>query len=134
MASATGPGQNPLARLPHSSSTQSTRARASARYADRPRLAVEAFKDLFDLELGAGELFPCRPQALDTFLEQAQRLIEVQVLRLELPHDLFQPRELRREVLLLAHQRRSTRAGTSPSERRSRNARPGESCSTRSRT
>ena len=88
-------------------------------------------QDLFDLGLGRAEPLARLAQPLHALLEQLQRLVEVEVLPLEPPHDLLQPLQLARKARLARHQDFATRAATSPSVTRSRKASPGENWATR---
>src|ERR671923_1644586 len=107
MAAGTGAGHHSSARTPQASSTASTRARASARYATTAPSGVEVFdpdiprligQDLLHLRLGGREALARLAQPLHTLLEQLERGVEVQLLALEPAHNLFQPLELLGEV------------------------------------
>src|SRR2546422_11031614 len=75
-----------------------------------------------------------------TTLFRSQRLVQVELLRSEPPHDLLEAVELLREAQGLAgrggacHHASPARAATSPSVTRSRNRSPEENCTTRFRT
>src|SRR6266705_1779616 len=125
MAAGTGACHHSPARTPQDSSTASTRARASARYATTAPSGVEVFdpdiarligEDLLHLRLGGGEALARLAQPLDPFLE---------------------PLELLREVEGVAgarHQASVTRAPTVPSVTRRRNGNAGVNCATRFNT
>src|ERR1043166_4796569 len=107
MAAGTGAGHHSPARTPQDSSTASTRARASARYATTPPSGVEVFdpdiarligEDLLHLRLGGGEALARLAQPLDPLFEQLECGVEIDVLALEPAHDLLEPLELLREV------------------------------------
>src|ERR1043166_8101726 len=81
MAAGTGAGHHSPARTPQDSSTASTRARASARYATTPPSGVEVFdpdiarligEDLLHLRLGGGEALARLAQPLDPLFEQLE--------------------------------------------------------------
>src|SRR5688572_7495896 len=120
---------------------RSVRSRASARRstADRaavsaieirqPEIAARLFQHGLDLHLRRPQPLTCRPQAGDTFLEQRERRVELDVVGLELPDDLLQAGQ----ILGDAHEG-STRAGTSPSATRRRNGAPGANSARRLRT
>src|SRR5207302_3750143 len=143
MAAGTGAGHHSPARTPQDSKTASTRVRASARYASSARSAVEVFdpdiarligEDLLDLGLGGGEALPRLPHALDSFLEQLEGGVQVELLALEPAHDFLEPLELLGKVEGLAgarHQDSVTRAATVPSVTRSRNGSAGVNCAAR---
>src|SRR5207244_13041243 len=84
MAAGRGAGHQSPARAPHASRATSTRARASARYASRPRLGVEVLdleiarpigEHLLDLRLGGGQPLAGFPQPLHALLEQLERFL-----------------------------------------------------------
>src|SRR5918996_3623642 len=99
----------------------------------KPDLPRVVGQDSLDGGLGGREPRPRSPETFDPFLEQPQRLVEVEILRFQAPEDLLQALQLGRKARGLAH-RSVTRAPTSPSVTRKRNASPGASCSTRRRT
>src|SRR6266516_2173462 len=143
MAAGTGACHHSPARTPQDSSTASTRARASARYATTAPSGVEVFdpdiarligEDLLDLRLGGGEALARLAQPLHPFLEQLECGVEIEVLALEPAHE---PLELLREVEGVAgarHQASVTRAPTVPSVTRRRNGNAGVNCATRFNT
>src|ERR1051326_2508576 len=146
MAAGTGAGHHSPARTPQDSSTASTRARASARYATTPPSGVEVFdpditrligEDLLHLPLGGGAaLAPRAPPPAPRF-EQLEGGVEIVSLALEPAHDLLEPLELLREVERVAsarHQVSVTRAPTLPSVTRRRNGSAGVNCATRFNT
>src|SRR5438046_2218734 len=146
IAAGTGAGHHSLARTPQDSSTASTRARASARYATSASSGVEVFnpdiarligEDLLHLCLGGGEVLARLPQTLDPLLEQLEGGVQVQLLTLQPAHDLLQALELLGAVQGVAgarHQDSVTRAPTVPSVTRRRNGSAGVNCATRFNT
>src|SRR5581483_1690918 len=128
MASARGLGQCSPARRPHASSTASTRSRASARNAESASLAVEPLTpDLANAGFCRAQSLAHDAEALNALFENLERLVEIQVRALETTDDFLQPVELLGKPAHVS----STRAGTSPSRTRNRNAFPGGSCATR---
>src|SRR6266446_860735 len=91
--------------------TLSTRERASARYLAR----AFNLEDFFDLELRLRQLVAGGPQPLDAFLEQLQRLVQIEVFGFEAAYDRLEALELLTE---LGHAPlRPSRAGGIPSRR-----------------
>src|SRR5207248_10148503 len=91
------------------------------------KLAGVLAQDLLDLRLGHRVTLARLAQPVHPLFEQLERLVQIQVFRLESPHDLLEPLELAREAGLLGRHDSSpvARAATSPSLTRSRKARPG---------
>src|SRR2546425_5753300 len=93
---------------------------------------------LLHLRLGGGQPRPCLAEPLDALFEQLQRLVQVELLRFEPPHDLLEAVELLCEAQGLAgrrgacHHDSPARAATSPSGTPSRDRSPDENCTTRS--
>src|SRR3989441_7618716 len=87
---------------------------------------------LLHLRLGGGQPRASLAEPLDALFEQLQRLVQVELLPFEPPHDLLEAVELLREAQGLAgrggacHHDSPARAATSPSVTRSRNRRPDE--------
>src|SRR5689334_2709875 len=93
---------------------------------------------LFHLRLRGGEPVARVSQPLHALLEQLQRVIEVEILRLEPANDLLEPLELAGEGQRLGRARhydsvpsRTARAATSPSVTRRRKASPAGNWATR---
>src|SRR6266487_2925359 len=135
MAAGTGACHHSPARTPQDSSTASTRARASARYATTAPSGVEVFdpdiarligEDLLDLRLGGGEALARLAQPLHPFLEQLECGVEIEVLALEPAHDLLEPLGLRGGVGGVAGARH--RASVAPSSSRSSSSGSRRSC------
>src|SRR5688572_8725643 len=105
------------------------RAAVSAIEIRQPEIAARLFQHGLDLHLRRPQPLARGPETGDAFLEQRERRVELDVLGLELPDDLFQPAQ----ILGDAHED-STRAGTSPSATRRRNNAPKANSARRLRT
>ena len=102
----------------------------------KPKRPVRLLEQLLDSCLGMGELIGGAPYARDAFLEECQRLVEREVVALQLGDDGFEPREIGGEGQRGSRGSRgskgsrgrrmafSARAVTSPSRTRSVNPSP----------
>src|SRR4051794_8364236 len=71
------------------------RLKAASAIADNETEVSAGFlQHCLHLQCGGGETLAGRAKARDTFLEETQRFVELQVFGFELPHDLFQAGEL----------------------------------------
>src|SRR5438552_15546849 len=92
---------------------------------------------LLHLRLGGSQPRACLAEPLDALFEQLQRLVQVELLRFEPPHDVVEAVELLCEAQGLAgrggacHRDSPARAATSPSVTRSGNRSPDEHGTTR---